>query len=118
MNKCVERGIKIVVGSPFASGLLTNPRNPDVRYNCGPVLDDVRARAIGLLECCEEFDVPLMAAALRFPLLHPAVCSIIPGVRTARRIVENMNNFSFEIPKQSWVEMKSRGLIVQDAPIV
>lgn len=117
MKRCVERGIKIVVGSPFASGLLTDPANPDARYNYGPVPDDIRARAIGLQDCCQEFDVPLMAAALQFPLLHPAVVSIIPGARTAHQITGNMENFNFDIPKQLWVELKKRGLIVQDAPI-
>ena len=117
MQTCLDRGIKIVIGSPFASGLLTNPTNPDVRYNYGPVPDDIRARAIGLQECCNDFEVPLMAAALQFPLLHPAVCSIIPGARTARQISGNMRNFSFDIPAELWAEMKSRKLIVENAPV-
>lgn len=117
MQRCVERGIKIVVGSPFASGLLTDPTNPDARYNYGPVPDDIRARAIGLKDCCQDFEVPLMAAALQFPLLHPAVVSIIPGARTARQITGNMDNFNFDIPKALWYEMKNRSLIVKDAPI-
>lgn len=117
MKTCADRGIKIVVGSPFASGLLTNPASPDVRYNYGPVPDDIRARAIGLEDCCEAFNVPLMAAALQFPLLHPAVVSIIPGARTARQITGNMDNFNFDIPKELWIEMKNRRLIAQDAPI-
>jgi D-threo-aldose 1-dehydrogenase len=117
MKKCIERGIRIVLGSPFASGLLTNPKNPIARYNYGPVPDDIRARAIGLQECCEEFNVPLMAAALQFPLFHPAVCSIIPGARTAEQITGNIENFNFDIPKELWAEMKARDLIVYDAPI-
>lgn len=116
MAKCLERGIKIVIGSPFASGLLTNPKNPNVRYNYGPVPDDVRARAIGLQACCEEFNVPLMAAALQFPLFHPAVCSIIPGARTASQITGNIENFNFDIPIKLWEEMKSRDLILLEAP--
>lgn len=117
MQICLDRGIKIVIGSPFASGLLTNPTNPDVRYNYGPVPDDIRARAIGLQECCNDFGVPLMAAALQFPLLHPAVCSIIPGARTARQISGNMKNFNFEISGELWSEMKNRNLIVENAPV-
>lgn len=117
MKRCIERGIKIVVGSPFASGLLTNPTNPDARYNYGPVPDEVRERAIELQVCCKHFNVPLMAAALQFPLFHPAVCSIIPGARTAHQIISNMKSFNFDIPKELWAEMKKRDLIVQDAPI-
>ena len=117
MQTCLDRGKKIVIGSPFASGLLTNPSNPDVRYNYGSVPDDMRSRAIGLQECCNDFDVPLMAAALQFPLLHPAVCSIIPGARTARQISGNMDNFNFDIPGRLWSEMKNRKLIVANAPV-
>ena len=117
MQKCRDRGIKVVVGSPFASGLLTNPENTNARYNYSCVPDSVRARAIDLKKCCDEFNVPLMAAALQFPLFHPAVCSIIPGARTAHQITENIKNFNFDIPKELWVEMKRRDLIVYDAPI-
>ncbi len=117
MQTCLDCGKKIVIGSPFASGLLTNPSNPDVRYNYGSVPDDMRSRAIGLQECCNDFNVPLMAAALQFPLLHPAVCSIIPGARTARQISGNMENFNFDIPSGLWSEMKNRRLIVDNAPV-
>ena len=116
MKKCIERGIRVVLGSPFASGLLTNPKNPNVRYNYGPVPANIRARAIKLQECCAEFNVPLMAAALQFPLFHPAVCSVIPGARTADQIKGNIRNFNFDIPKKLWAEMKNRDLIVYDAP--
>ena len=116
MKKCIERGIKVVLGSPFASGLLTNPKNPNVRYNYGSVPANIRARAIKLQECCAEFNVPLMAAALQFPLFHPAVCSVIPGARTADQIKGNIKNFNFDIPKKLWAEMKNRDLIVSDAP--
>ena len=57
-----------------------------------------------------------MAAALQFPLFHPAVCSILLGARTARQVKENVKNFNFAIPKEIWVEMKSRYLILHDAP--
>ena len=117
MKVCVERGIKIVLGAPFSSGLLTNPDNHEVRYNYGPVPKKVRARAIELQKCCKDFHVPLAAAALQFPLFHPAVCSILPGARTAWQVEENIKNFNFEIPKELWVEMKRRFLILHDAPV-
>ena len=117
MKVCIERGVKIVLGAPFASGLLTNPDNPEVRYNYGPVPRKVRARAVELQKCCKDFHVPLMAAALQFPLFHPAVCSIVPGARTAWQVEENVKNFKFEIPKELWVEMKRRSLILHDAPV-
>ena len=117
MKVCIERGVKIVLGAPFASGLLTNPDNPKVRYNYGPVPRKVRARAVELQKCCKDFHVPLMAAALQFPLFHPAVCSVVAGAQTASQIEENVKNFKFEIPKELWVEIKRRFLILHDAPV-
>ena len=58
-----------------------------------------------------------MAAALQFPLFHPAICSILQGSRTAWQVEENVKNFNFAIPKELWVEMKRRYLILQDAPV-
>lgn len=116
MQICIERGIKIVLGAPFASGLLTNPNNPEVRYNYGPVPEKVRAHAIKIQDCCKDFNIPLMAAALQFPLFHPAVCSIVPGSRTARQVEENVKNFNFTIPKELWPELKRRDLIAHNAP--
>ena len=59
----------------------------------------------------------LMAAALQFPLFHPVVCSILPGARTAWQVEENVKTFKFEIPRELWVEMKRRSLILHDAPV-
>ena len=117
MKTCVERRIKVVIGAPFASGLLTNPSNPDVLYNYGPVPHEVRTRAMALEECCKEFDVPLMAAALQFPMFHPAVCSIIPGAIRAEHVVGNVKNFAKIIPGELWDEMKNRDLLHPEAPI-
>ena len=117
MKVCVERGIKIVLGASFASSLLTNPNNLQVRYNYGPVPKKVRSRALELQKCCKDFNVPLMAAALQVPPFHPAVCSILPGARTAWQVEENVKNFNFAIPKELWVEMKRRYLILHDAPV-
>ncbi len=117
MKVCLERNIKIVIGAPFASGLLADPTNPDILYNYGPVPEDKRKRAMDLACLCAEFDVPLMAAALQFPLFHPAVCSIIPGAITGDQVSGNAKNFNRAIPKELWIEMKNRGLIHSDAPI-
>lgn len=117
MKVCLARNIKIVIGAPFASGLLTDPTNPDILYNYGPVPADKRQRAIDLGRLCAEFDVPLMAAALQFPLFHEAVCSIIPGAVSGDQVSGNAKNFNRDIPQELWVEMKNRGLIHSDAPI-
>ena len=116
MAACVERGIHVVVGAPFVSGLLTDPSKPGLMYAYGPVPDDVRARALAIEAACREHGVPLMAAALRFPLLHPAVVSVIPGAVAPEQVRQNVANAGVAIPGELWATLKARGLIDPDAP--
>ena len=69
MKKCIEHCLLNVLGSPFASGLLTK-KNPNVRYNYGSVPANIRARAIKLQECCASIQSNGCSV---FPLFHPAV---------------------------------------------
>jgi D-threo-aldose 1-dehydrogenase len=117
MRRCEERGIKVIIGAPFASGLLTNPSAQGLMYGYGPVPDDVRARALAIEAACREHEAPLMAAALQFPLLHPAVVSVIPGAVTPAQVRQNAANVARAIPGELWAALKARGLIDEAAPV-
>lgn len=117
MAECERRGIKVVVGAPFASGLLTDPSAPGITYNYQPVTEEVRARALAIEAACRDHGVPLMAAALQFPLLHPAVVSIIPGAVTPDQVRQNAENVARDIPGELWATLKARGLIDEAAPV-
>jgi D-threo-aldose 1-dehydrogenase len=116
MALCLARGIRVIIGAPFASGLLTDPDSPAVQYNYGPVPDDVRARARAIRDVCAAHAVPLMAAALQFPLLHPAVVSVIPGAVSPAQVRANAANAALPIPPALWDDLKDRGLIDPDSP--
>jgi len=60
--------------------------------------------------------VPLKAAALQFPLAHPAVASVIPGARTASEVQENLRMASHPIPRALWAELGREGLLPENAP--
>lgn len=66
-----KKGTSIVLGSPYASGILATGPKPGARYNYLPASDDVLRRTTELQKCCESFGVPLKAAALQFVLGHP-----------------------------------------------
>jgi D-threo-aldose 1-dehydrogenase len=117
MAACARRGIKVVIGAPFASGLLTTPAAPGLMYGYGPVPDAVRARALAIEAACGRHDTPLMAAALQFPLFHPAVVSVIPGAVTPDQARQNATNAVRPIPSALWSELKAQGLIDADAPV-
>jgi D-threo-aldose 1-dehydrogenase len=112
---CTERGIAVVAGGVFNSGLLADA-GPGARYDYNPAPADVVARAHRLLEVCRRHDVPLKAAALQFPLAHPTVVAVLTGARSRAEIVENVQLFDRPIPDELWRELASEGLLADNAP--
>lgn len=116
MADCVRRGIRVIIGAPFASGLLANPSAPGVMYAYAPASPEMVAKARAIEAVCQRHGVPLAAAALQFPLLHPAVVSVIPGAVSAAQISQNAANAALSIPVELWQDLKMQGLIDPDAP--
>ncbi|GIH79131.1 aldo/keto reductase [Planobispora longispora] len=98
---CLERGVSVVVGGVYNSGLLADPR-PGARYDYAPVPEPLLARALRLGEVCAEYGVPLRAAALRFPLRHPAVASVLVGCRSPEEVDDNADLFGRPVPEALW----------------
>jgi D-threo-aldose 1-dehydrogenase len=116
MADCLRRGIKVVIGAPFASGLLANPSAPGVMYAYRPADPEMVAKATSIEAVCLRHGVSLAAAALQFPLLHPAVVSVIPGAVSAAQVAQNAANMALPIPPDLWRDLKMRGLVDPDAP--
>eukprot|EP00940_MAST-03C_sp_MAST-3C-sp2_P001688 g1688.t1 len=115
LQKCQDANVSVVVGGPFSSGILAtgaDPKSGSVPfYNYQPATDEMRSRTRTLEKLCERHAVPLIAAALQFPLLHPAVCSVIPGGKCPTEIESNVRNISVEIPRAFWVEAEAKGFL-------
>lgn len=110
---CSARGVKIIIGGPYNSGVLAG--NP--HYNYGAVPPAIAARVHAIDAVCARHGVPLAAAALQFPLAHPAVVSVIPGARSAAEISASIAGMAHPIPAAMWAEMLDEGLIRADAPV-
>jgi D-threo-aldose 1-dehydrogenase len=117
MQRCVEKNISIVIGSPYASGILATGPGPNARYNYGIASEDIQNKVRRLEAVCAKHDVDLKAAALQFPLAHPAVVSIIPGGARPEEVTENIAMVSASIPAGFWASLKSEGLIDPKAPV-
>jgi D-threo-aldose 1-dehydrogenase len=113
---CLERGVAVLVGGVMNSGLLVDPR-PGATFNYTPAPADLidRARRIG--EVCTRHDVPLRAAAMQFPMAHPAVASLVAGVRTATHLDEYPSLLAHPIPGALWEDLRNERLIADDAPV-
>lgn len=101
---CAEREVGVLVGGVFNSGILANLA-PDAMYDYAPAPEAVLRHARALGERCAEYGVPLAAAALRFPLRHPAVTGVVVGARSAQEITVNAAHASTTIPEELWPEL-------------
>jgi D-threo-aldose 1-dehydrogenase len=114
---CVERGIGIVLGGPYNSGILARGPVPGATYNYTPAPQDILDRVARIEQVCAGHGVRLIEAALRFPLAHPAVVSVIPGGQTAGEVESNAEVLRAKIPPALWADLKSQGLLRADAPV-
>src|SRR5256885_5912238 len=112
LPKCLAAGTSIVVGGPLNSGILAG-RNT-WNYNPAPPAILERVKAIAVI--CDAHHVPLPAAALQFPLAHPAVAAIIPGPRNADEFRANLELLRHPIPPALWQELKQQKPPHADAP--
>ncbi len=116
MPACAERGIGLLVGGVYNSGILANPE-PGARYDYEPADQDLLARAQRLAVVCARHDVPLKAAAIQFPFGHPAVTSVVIGARSAAEIGENVEMAAWPVPGELWAELRDEGLLPADVPL-
>ena len=114
LPECVRRGVSVVIGGPFNSGVLAGDRAG--AYDYAPAPGSVRERVARLRAVCERHGVPLAAAALRFPFGQPAVASVIPGMRSAAEVRDNVRLFNTEVPGSLWEELRGEELLPAEIP--
>ena len=114
LSFCQERGIGVVIGGPFSSGILADPQGT---FNYAQTPPEIAERAVAMRTVCESHGVPLGAAALQFPFGHPAVCNVIPGARSADEARQCAEWMTVAIPDALWAELKEKGLIPERVPV-
>lgn len=115
---CAKRGVSVVIGGPFNSGVLARGAGgqPRSRYNYETAPTDVLARVDRLEAVCARFGVPLAAAALQFPLAHPAVAGVIAGLSSAAEVATARQLIDLAIPEALWDALGEEKLIDPRAP--
>jgi aryl-alcohol dehydrogenase-like predicted oxidoreductase len=101
---CAERGVGVLVGGVFNSGILADP-SPGATYDYAPAPEGLLRRAQALAARCADHGVPLAAAALNFPLRHPAVTGVVVGARSPREVAENVAHAATTIPEELWAQL-------------
>jgi D-threo-aldose 1-dehydrogenase len=113
---CEERGIGILLGGPFNSGILATGAIEGAIYNYQPAPPEVLARVARIEKVCTAHGVPIAAAALQFPLAHPSVISIIPGPRRPEEVAQAIDTLAADIPDTLWSDLRAEGLLDATAP--
>ena len=110
LPRCVERQVSIIVGGPYNSGILATADVRRATYDYKPAPDALLQKAQRIRRLCESHGVDPRAAALQYPLRHPAVAAVIPGVWALREVAENLDLFAEEIPDALWQDLAAAGL--------
>jgi D-threo-aldose 1-dehydrogenase len=116
---CVQLGVSILSAGPLNSGILAAGSKAAARshYNYAPPPPAVIERVRALEAACEEFRVPLQAAALQFPLAHPAVACVVTGSTSGAEARRALEMFNQNIPVEFWRALRERSLVDPRAPL-
>jgi D-threo-aldose 1-dehydrogenase len=112
---CVKRGVAIIAAGVYNSGILGDPK-PGAHYNYQDAPAELIDRAQRIRAVCDRHGVPLRAAAVQFPLGHPAVQMVVVGCRSVEQMQDSIRMFETEIPAALWDELKSERLLAAEAP--
>lgn len=113
---CEKRGIGIILGGPYNSGILASGAVKHAWFNYAPATAEILEKVAAIGKICALHNVPLKAAALQFPLYHACVASVIPGTSSAAELNENLRMLRIPVPAELWRELKTAGLMDAQAP--
>jgi D-threo-aldose 1-dehydrogenase len=113
MPAAVTKGVDIVIGGPYSSGVLAG----GTHFEYAPASKEILAKVEKIKAVCAKYSVPIKAAALQFSLAHPASAAVIPGASKPDRIKEDHDALRAKIPDNFWRDMRAQGLVAPNAPL-
>lgn len=111
LPECARRKVSVLIASPFESGILATGAVPGATYLYAPADEKVMAQVRRLEAVCTRHGVSLAAVALQFPARHPAVASVVTGMRSAQEVTDNVKLMRTPIPAGLWTALEQDGLI-------
>lgn len=109
-----RRNVALAIGGVYNSGILAAPKNGRKIFNYADAAPEIVMRVEALRAVCDDYGVPLAAAAIRFPVRHPAVTCVVIGANTPAQLRQNVNWFNTDLPEDIWSDIdealeRSRG---------
>jgi D-threo-aldose 1-dehydrogenase len=116
LPECVKRNVSVILGGPYNSGILTGGVKPGATHDYAAAPAPLVEKAQKIEAVCKRHGVELGAAAMQFPLFHPALCAVIPGALSIAEVKQNVGRMSAKIPADLWSELKREKLLDPAAP--
>ena len=114
---CQARGISVLLAGVFNGGILASGAVAGAYYKYAPAYAAVLARVQHLEQICAQYQVPLAAAALQFPLAHPAVTALVIGAESPAEVRSFRAALSTSIPPACWEALRNAGALAEAAPV-
>jgi len=112
----LEKGVGVMLGGIFNSGILATGAVPGARYNYEAASPEIMAHVARIEAVCARHGVPLPRAAVQFVLGHPAVSTLVLGAVKPAEIARNLAALDEPVPAALWDELKAEGLLDPAAP--
>ncbi len=116
LPECTRRGVSVILGGPYNSGILTGGVKDDTTHDYVQAPKALIDKARKIEAVCKRHGVELGAAAMQFPLFHPAFCAVIPGALSVNEVRQNVSRLSTKIPVELWSELKREKLLDPASP--
>jgi D-threo-aldose 1-dehydrogenase len=114
---CAQRDIPVILGGPYNSGILAGGSQGAPKFDYRPASEPVIAQVRRIEDVCHRFDVALPSAALQFPLAHPQIAAVIPGIGSRAEALAARNHLNQPIPKAFWQALRNTCLLRGNAPL-
>src|SRR5260370_422910 len=116
LPECEKRRVSVILGGPYNSGILAGPVKPGATHDYVAAPSTLIEKAQKIEAVCKRHGVELGAAAMQFPLFHPALCAVITGALSVAEVKQNVGRLSAKIPADLWSELKREKLLDPAAP--
>ncbi len=116
LPECTKRNVSVILGGPYNSGILTGGVTDKATHDYVQAPSELIEKARKIEAICKRHGVELGAAAMQFPLFHPAFCAVIPGALSVAEVKQNVSRISARIPVELWSELKREKLIDPASP--
>lgn len=111
LDACLKKQISILLAGPYASGILATGPIKGAYFHHREASEEILEKVRLIEKICGSFNIPMQAAALQFPLKHPAIASVVVGSPSAESMRQNVKFLELPIPEKCWSALKAAGII-------